>query len=192
MANKAWQITPPGTISLNDAGPIPKPGPKQALVRIHAASFNYRDILVIDHNPAYPMKHKPNLTPGIDGAGTVEERGEGSIWKKGDAVIIQANSWKKGNDDRDFDLEKTLGGGQCDGTFRQWMLVEDDDIFKAPKGLSMEEASTIYCAGVTAYRALFYAGRTLKPGMTVLTQGTGGVSCWAIMVSLTSHRDASR
>lgn len=183
MANQAWQITSPGKIALNDIGPVPQPGAHQALVRLHAVAVNPRDLLVIAHDPTYPLKHKDNLIPGIDGAGVVEESGPGSIWKKGDRVVIHPSSWKTGNNDRDFAIDGLMGGGQLDGAFRRWMVAADDGLFRAPSGMSLEEACTIYITGLTAYRALFYAGKALQPGMSVLTQGTGGVSCWTIMVS---------
>lgn len=184
MANQAWQITSPGTLTLSDLGPVPKPGPKQALVRMHAVALNYRDILVMEHDPSYPVKTNANLIPGSDGAGVVEEAGEDSRWKNGDRVIVHPNSWKTGIDNRDYRLDRTLGGGDLDGTFQRRMLLNDDQLFRAPQGLSLEEASTIYTAGVTAYRALFYSGRRVGPGTVVLTQGTGGVSCFAIQVSV--------
>ena len=162
---------------------IPTPGPKQALIRIHAAAYNYRDGLVVDHNPLYPIKHKANLVPCMDGAGMVEEAGEGSIWKKGDRVIIHPTSWLHGSDPCDFKLSECSGCGDVDGTLRRWMVWDDERLIKAPKGLSMEEASTMFTAGVTAYFSLFHGPIKLQPGMTVLTQGTGGVSCYAIQVS---------
>lgn len=184
MANQAWQITSPGVISLNDLGPtLPKPGPKQVLVRIQAVAFNYRDRLVVDANPAYPLLAKANLVPCNDGAGIVEETGSESVWKKGDRVVVYPSKWLRGLDPRGFKLEDVSGGGDQDGTLRRWLVWEDERLFRAPEGLSMEEACTLFCAGSTAYRALFHGPIKLEPGMTVLTQGTGGVSCYAIQVS---------
>jgi NADPH:quinone reductase-like Zn-dependent oxidoreductase len=77
MANQAWQIPSPGKLAIGDLGPIPKPQANQVLVRVHAASLNYRDRLVVDHNPSYPTKAKKNLIPGSDGAGIVEAVGPG-------------------------------------------------------------------------------------------------------------------
>lgn len=88
----------------------------------------------------------------------------------------------RGDDPKDFQIDEVLGGGSVDGMLRRRVVVDDERLLRAPKGLSMEEASTLYVAGVTAYRALFYAGLQAGPGMKVLTMGTGGVSCYAIMV----------
>lgn len=183
MANEAWQIESPGKLVLGDLGSIPKPQANQVLVRIHAASLNYRDKLVVDHNPSYPTKAKKNLVPGSDGAGVVEAVGPGSVWKKGDRVVIQPNEWTYGYDQRHFDVNLVFGGGEVDGTFRRWAVLNDNNIFKAPDVLSLEEAASMFTAGLTAFRSLFHGGVELGPGSTVLTQGTGGVSCYAIMVS---------
>ena len=135
---------------------------------------------------------KENLAPGSDGAGTVEEAGPNSIWKKGDRVIIQPSEWTSGYDERDFEIDTVLGGGEVDGTFRRWIVSNDSNLFKAPDALTFEEACTVHTAGVTAFRSLFHGGVELQPGTTVLTQGTGGVSCYAIMVSGSITLDRSR
>lgn len=191
MANHAWQITSPGTLTLNDLGDIPKPGKNEVLLRIHAAALNYRDKLVTDHSPHYPLKTKPKLILGSDGAGIIEAVGAGSSWQKGDRVVVHANTWLTGHNPRDYVFEKTLGGGDVDGTLRRWMVVNDEQLFKAPANLSLEEASTFFTAGVTAYRSIFYGGIDVGPGTTVLTQGTGGVSMYAIMVSTSLSRSSS-
>ena len=184
MANQAWQITSAGTITLKDLTTlIDKPGPKQVLIRIHAVAFNYRDVLVADHSPNYPIQAKPDLIPCSDGAGIIEEAGHESIWTKGDRVIFHPNSWLSGADPRNFKLNEVSGGGDLDGTLRRWAVWDDARLIKAPAGLSMEEAATIFTAGVTAYAGLFHGPMKLEPGMTVLTQGTGGVSCYGIQVS---------
>ena len=166
-----------------DLGPNTlKPGHKQALIRIYAVAFNYRDRLVIDHNPDYPIKAQPGLVPCTDGAGIVEEVGPNSIWRKDDRVVIHTNTWLNGLDPRNFKLEGVAGAGNQDGTLRTYLVWDDERLIRAPEGLSVEEASTLFTAGVTAYRALFHGLIELQPGMTVLTQGTGGVSCYAIQV----------
>lgn len=184
MANQSWQITAPGTLTLKDLGPTPHPGAKQALVRIQAVSFNYRDVLVVDHNLGYPVLAEPDLVPCSDGAGVIEETGPESRWKKGDRVIIHPSSWLTGSDARDFDLYGTMGAGKEDGTLRRYIVWDDEKLVRAPEGLSIEEATTLFTAGGTAWQALFYGLFKLQPGMTVLTQGTGGVSCYAIQVRL--------
>ncbi|KAI7160657.1 hypothetical protein KC349_g3368 [Hortaea werneckii] len=184
MANQAWQVISPGELQLVDLGdPLPKPGDKQILIRLHAAALNYKDRLVINHDPQYPIATKPRLVPCIDGAGVVEESGPGSAWKKGDRVVLHGTSWISGDDARDFELASCAGAGSVDGTLRRYAVWDDDRVISAPTGLSMEEACTLFCAGVTAYRALFHGPVKLQPGMTVLVQGTGGVSCYAIQIA---------
>lgn len=183
MSNQAWQIISPGRLALVNLPSIPHPGPGQSLVRIQAVSFNYRDVLVVDHNPSYPVKAKTNLTPCSDGATVIEEAGPGSKWKKGDRVFLHPNTWKSGNDARSFDLYRTMGAAGTDGTLNRFMVWDDDRVVKAPEGLSVEEVATLYTAGATAWTALFHGKMKLEPGMKVLTKGAGGVSCFAIQVS---------
>lgn len=184
MAHQEWQITTPGELTFMDLPtPPPRPGPKEVLVRMKAVSLNFRDILVVNHNPKYPAKTSPNLVPCCDGAGVVEEAAPGSAWKKGDHVFIHPNSWLAGPDVRSFDATKTLGCADITGTLRRWAIWREDQLIAAPTNLSLAETSTVFTAGVTAWNALMHGFIELKPGMTVITQGTGGLSSYAIMVS---------
>ena len=192
MTYQAWQITSPGNLTLVNLSPIPQPSRKQVLIRIHAAAFNYREILVIDHNPDYPVNAKADLIPAADGAGEVEAAGPGSVWRKGDRVVIHPNSWMTGSDCQDYRLEETMGGGEWDGTLTQYLVLDDSRVFRAPAGLTHIEASTLFTAGATAYNGLFYDEPKVGPGVTVLTQGTGGVSCYAIMVRRYTYRRGSQ
>lgn len=184
MSNQAWQIPSAGKLVLNDLGPIPTPGPSEVVVQISAVSLNYRDILVTDHSPDYPLQHKENLIPAADGAGTISVVGASTPWKKGDRVVINPNVWQTGNDSRDFHFDKCRGAGITDGTLQRYVLCDERCLFKAPANMTIQEASTIYTAGLTSYRALFHSDNLPKlgPGSSVLTQGTGGVSCYAIQV----------
>lgn len=184
MANQAWQISSPSVLTLNTlSSPIPKAGPNQALIRVHAVSLNYREILILDHNPSYPGNHKKDLIPSADGAGVVEEAGEGSSWKKGDRVVLFPNNWLDGSV-RNFDFLTLFGCGAVDGTLRRWVVLDDAYIVKAPDNLSLVEASTLFTAGLTSFRALFEGLVKIEAGTTVLTQGTGGVSAFGIQASI--------
>lgn len=189
MSNQAWQIASPGTLTLTTTTPAsyPTPGPNEILIRMHAMSLNYRDILVTDHSTSYPLLAKPNLTPGSDGAGVVETAGSASHWKPGDRVVLFPHTWLSGSP-RNYVFEQTLGGAERDGTFQRYMLIDQEFVVKAPESMSLVEASTLFTAGVTAWNALCYGneegnGVRFLEGKTVLTQGTGGVSCYAIQVS---------
>lgn len=170
--------------------PKPQPGPKSALVRLRAASLNFRDLLMIADSPNYPSAKAPGLTPCSDGAGEIEAVGIDSQWHVGDKVILQPNqSWYDNEDVSEFKLDKALGGANMQGTLQQYRVVDDKWLTRMPDNLTFEEAAALPTAGGTAFNALYHSrllgskGEKLLEGKTVLTQGTGGVSCFAIQLA---------
>jgi NADPH:quinone reductase-like Zn-dependent oxidoreductase len=116
--------------------------------------------------------------PCSDGAGEVAAVGEGvTLWKPGDRVIgIFMQNWLDGPPSP----AKVKGalGGDIDGTLADHVLLKETGLVRIPNHLSFQEAATLPCAAVTAWNAL--AAANLKPGATVLVQGTGGVSIFAV------------
>jgi NADPH:quinone reductase-like Zn-dependent oxidoreductase len=155
----------------------PRPEPGQVLVRMRAASLNYRDYMVVkgDYNP----KLKRPMVPLSDGAGVVEEVGAGvTQFKKGDRVAgCFFQGWMDGPPSREK-VSSALGGG-IDGVLREYAVFSQDGLVPAPSPLSDEETATLPCAGLTAWHALF-EDKPPIPGETVLIQGTGGVSVFAL------------
>ncbi|TVY14070.1 Zinc-type alcohol dehydrogenase-like protein [Lachnellula arida] len=161
--------------------PIPAPGPGEVLIRIRAAALNYRDILVVADSPLYTARTSAGLTPCADGAGTIEAVGPNSTWSDsiGEGVLLVNNTdWIDG-DVEVYKVHHTLGCGGVQGTLRQYAVVRDEFVVRKPKNLGFEEAAAMVSAGGTAMNALLVGG--VGPGKTVLSQGTGGVSCYAIM-----------
>ncbi|MCE9534271.1 MAG: NAD(P)-dependent alcohol dehydrogenase [Planctomycetes bacterium] len=156
--------------------PDPKPGPGQIVVRVRAVSLNYRDLLVTKgvYNPKMPL---PRI-PCSDGAGEVLAIGDGvSRVKVGDRVAaIFHQRWLAGGI-TDIVGRSTLGG-DLDGMLAEQVLLSEDGVVPVPEHLSFAEAATLPCAAVTAWNALVEGG--LKVGDTVLVQGTGGVSIFAL------------
>lgn len=156
-----------------------KPEPKSAevLVKFHAASLNYRDYMMV--SGIYNPKLKLPLVPFSDGAGEVVAVGEAvTKFKTGDRVMpIFNQGW------HDCGIEtatpKQALGGDIDGVLREFGAFDENGLVCIPEHLSYEEAATLPCAGVTAYNALFCAN-SLKPEDSVLLQGTGGVSIFAL------------
>ena len=123
------------------------------------------------------------MVPGSDGAGVVEAVGSRvTRFKPGDKVVsLFTQGYLAGS--MDDKLKKTALGGGVNGTLRQYGAFDEQNVVAMPSTLNFQEASTLTCAGVTAWNALYgLEGRTLKPGDTVLTQGTGGVSIFALQV----------
>jgi len=165
------------TLELQDT-PTPKPGRGQILVRMRAASLNYRDLNVATGRAARGTL-PANLVPLSDGAGEVVEIGpDVTRVRPGDRVAgLFMQSWL-GGDIEPFHVDSSRGGS-IDGVLAEYVVFEQDGVVKLPPHLSFEEGATLPCAGVTAWNAL-YAGRPLKAGDSVLILGTGGVSVFAL------------
>ena len=177
---KLYQIPKPEGIDslvLREA-PTPKPGRGQVLVRMRAASLNYRDLMVLTGRYARG-KPLPDLVPLSDGAGEVAEVGpEVTRVKPGDRVAgIFMQTWLGGDIERDHAASSL--GGAIHGVLAEYVLFDQQGLVQLPAHLSFEEGATLPCAGVTAWNAL-YAGRPLIAGQSVLVLGTGGVSIFAL------------
>jgi NADPH:quinone reductase-like Zn-dependent oxidoreductase len=172
-----WQISSFGIDSLEFAErQTPHPGPGEVLVKVRAVSFNYRDLLVVKGQ--YNPKMKLPRIPCSDGAGEVVAVGQGvTLWRPGDRVVgIFMQNWIDGPPTP----AKTKGalGGDIDGVLAEHVALNQAGLIAAPAHMNFEEASTLPCAAVTAWNAL--GARDLRPGETVLIQGTGGVSIFAL------------
>lgn len=154
--------------------PAPPPGPGEISVRIRAASLNFRDMLVA--KGVFPTFD--GIVPLSDGAGEVTAVGPGvSEFAIGDAVVSTFHpNWRDGHVERSEN--NASPGGPADGYAAQMVTRSTAHFTLAPRGLSHAEAATLTCAGVTAWRAL--ANGPIRPGQTVLVEGTGGVSLFAL------------
>jgi NADPH:quinone reductase-like Zn-dependent oxidoreductase len=161
--------------------PVPQPGPGQVLVRMRAVSLNYRDLLVIQGvwRPASPR------IPASDGVGEVVTVGEGvSRINTGDRVAgIFLPGWIDGEATADKLQAPSLGGVGADGTLAEYVAFDESAVVHVPEHLSDEEAATLPLAAVTAWHALVRRSG-VKEGDTVLVQGTGGVSLFALQFAL--------
>jgi len=156
--------------------PDPTPGPGQVVVRVRAVSLNFRDLMVTKgiYNPKMPLPR----VPCSDGAGDVIAVGAGvSRVRAGDRVAgIFHQKWLAGQVTEA--LARSTLGGDLDGMTSEQVLLSEDGVVPIPEHLSFAEAATLPCAAVTAWNALVEGG--VKAGDTVLVQGTGGVSIFAL------------
>lgn len=152
-----------------------QPGPGEIRVRLAASSLNYHDYAVV----MGMMPSADGRIPMSDGAGTVEAVGEGvTQFKSGDLVVSTFfTDWVDGHPPAT--AFTTVPGDGIDGYAREVVVTPQAWFTHAPAGYSAAEAATLTCAGLTAWRALFVDG-DCKPGSTVLVQGTGGVSIFAL------------
>jgi NADPH:quinone reductase-like Zn-dependent oxidoreductase len=161
--------------------PQPQPGPGEVLVRVNSVSLNYRDLMVVN-GVFFPDLSFPFI-PASDASGDVVAVGERVTgFKKGDRVTTQfIPDWERGPFEQDYLGEKYLAtslGVPGPGTFTEYLSLPPRALVHTPAYLTDDEASTLPIAAVSAWRAL-----TLKPlqeGQTLLVQGTGGVSIFAL------------
>jgi NADPH:quinone reductase-like Zn-dependent oxidoreductase len=162
--------------------PVPRPGPGQVLVRIRAASLNFRDLLIA--NGTYPRgPTKDRLVPLSDGAGDVVELGPGVTRLKVKDRVMGAffEKWLDGPFDFNVAMSSARGGS-IDGVLAEYVSFDEAAAVHIPEGFSFEEASTLPCAGVTAWVALMELG-PVRAGQTLLAMGTGGVSVFAMQLA---------
>lgn len=163
------------TLEYVEIDEAPAPGPGKITVRIRASSLNYHDYAVV----AGMIPATAGRIPMSDGAGEVTAVGEGvSEFTVGDAVVSTFfPDWIDGAPPQTA-FTRVPGDG-IDGYARQAVTAPASWFTRVPAGYSHAEAATLTCAGLTAWRALF-VDNAIKPGDTVLVQGSGGVSVFAL------------
>ncbi|KAF2998658.1 isoleucine-tRNA ligase [Curvularia kusanoi] len=205
MTNIAWTV-PLSATSFHDlkqsSRPIPTAGPGEVLVRLTAVALNHRDLHVSSRPLIYPGRdgrggdHIADLVPVCDGAGVIDSTGPSSRWagREGTKVILHPNNWLSG-DVQNLDIGTMYGAADSNGLLQQYITISDDRVIEAPKQLSASESASLLGAGCTAWAAIREAldgsfdgrldswqdGKRLQ-GKTILTQGTGGVTCFTIQV----------
>ncbi|KAH7400100.1 hypothetical protein BKA64DRAFT_744762 [Cadophora sp. MPI-SDFR-AT-0126] len=177
---KAWTIEGQDgfeSLNLNNEVPIPALSNNEVLVKFHAISLNYRDLII--PQGMYPSGQKPSVVPGSDGAGEViAVGGKVTRFQPGAKVVTLFNQGHIGGP-LDAQSATTGLGGSLDGTLRQYGTFNEAGLVEMPESLNWLEAATLSCAALTAWNAL-YGLKPLVPGDVVLTQGTGGVSIFAL------------
>ena len=153
----------------------PTPGRGEILVRVKASSLNYHDFVVVMGGIPTP----DGRIPMSDGACEVVAVGEGTKkFKVGDKVLsLFFPNWYSGQPE--MAGFASVPGDGADGFGAELVAAPETAFTRMPEGYSFEEAATLPCAALTAWRALMVEAK-IKPGDWVLTQGTGGVSIFAL------------
>ena len=160
--------------------PDPTPGPGELLLGMRVAALNFRDVSLARGTYDPHLAHRVIL--GCDGVGEVLACGpDVSRFQIGERVCpTVARGWYEGPPTRN--TARQMLGGPLDGTLAELLVLNEADAVRPPPHLTDEEAATLGCAGVTAYRALFELA-SVGPGKRVLVIGTGGVSTFAILLA---------
>ena len=161
--------------------PLPELKAGQVMVKIRAASLN--------HHELWPMKEKNQfgsfkIIPGADGAGDVVEVGPDTdiYWLHKKVVINPSLNW--GENVNIFGADFEILGYPRQGTFAEYIAIEEKYLYEIPLHLSYEEAATLPLAGLTAYRALFSRGQLDRKSKILITGISGGVALWALLFAL--------
>lgn len=175
---RAYRLSPSNAPLRLVEEPDAQPGPGEIVIDLRAATLNYRDTIVRDGR--YGGEQRADLIPLSDGAGVVSALGEGVTARQvGERVAIGfMPTWADGAFSATKQAE-ALGGGFVDGVLAERIVLPAGAATPFPNGWSFEEAAAYPCAGVTAWTCLF-GGRGVRPGDTVLVEGTGGVSTFAL------------
>ena len=178
---KQWQIGPGQPLQQVEV-PLPQPGPKEARVRVRAASLNFRDHLL--YTGRYPIANNAPVVPLSDGAGDVTCVGTGlTSIAVGDRVTATTiTNWLDGHFEPQMRAKSI--GFTVPGWLTEEIVLPETSLVKIPESMSYDTAATLPCAGVTAWNAVIETAR-IGPGDSVLVQGTGGVSMFAIQLSKT-------
>lgn len=162
--------------------PEPTPDSDEVLVRLRAAAINFRDLLILEGKYGSRQKRE-NLIVLSDGAGEVAAVGSGvTEWKIGDRVVgCFFPDWKDGPPNED-NTRRTLGGS-LNGVATKYRVFGRNEILRVPPALSFIEAATLPCAALTAWNCIHAAYETATKDI-VLTQGTGGVSLFALQFAV--------
>jgi NADPH:quinone reductase-like Zn-dependent oxidoreductase len=160
--------------------PTPRPGRGQVLVRMRAVALNYRDLMIVNGRWRAPVPR----VPVSDGVGEVVAVGDGVVRvTRGDRVAGSFYPRWIDGDPTAEQLRGAPGGTAADGVLAEYVVLDAEAVVRVPAHLADEEAATLPCAGVTAWHAVVERGG-VGAGDTVLVQGTGGVSLFALQFAL--------
>ncbi|KAF6750544.1 alcohol dehydrogenase superfamily protein [Ephemerocybe angulata] len=164
---------------------VPKLKANDVLVKVHAASLQYRDLSIA--NEFYgPGLNGREIVPGSDMSGEVIAVGQDvTDWKAGDRVCANFSPAHLDGDPTPATMAAALGA-VAPGVLTEYRSFPSESLVRIPAHFSYQQASTLPCAALTAYNALNGRGNPIKAGDTVLILGTGGVSIWALQFAVTS------
>jgi NADPH:quinone reductase-like Zn-dependent oxidoreductase len=160
--------------------PKPEPGEHEILVKINATAIQYLDGALVEGKLA------PNLAfpyiPGCEAAGVVAAVGKHvTRWKTGDRVLVPfVERWEAGKTTTYHNAVRT--GVNLPGTLSEYRVAPENTVVRSPRNLTDQEAATLPVIGLTAWASLVNQAK-IRPGQTILVQGSGGISLFALQIA---------
>ncbi|WP_276378525.1 NAD(P)-dependent alcohol dehydrogenase [Flavobacterium sp. H4147] len=160
--------------------PTPEINENEVLVRTTAVSLQYLDLLTVENSFGFNIPLP--FIPVSEGVGVVETVGKNvTRWKKGDRVLIPfIIRWEAGKITSYHNALRT--GMQTSGTLAEFTVQPENTLVRTPQNLTDEEATSLSIAGLTAW-AMLVTQASIKAGQTILIQGSGGVSLFALQIA---------
>ncbi len=166
---------------------IPEPGPGQVLVKNLTSGVCHTDLHAAEGD--WPIKPSPPFVPGHEGVGRVETLGEGVttlavgdlvgnawLWSACGACEFCDTGWET------LCEQQKNGGYVVDGSFGQYMLVDERFAARIPEGSDPVEVAPVLCAGVTVYKGLKVSAT--RPGQWMVISGVGGLGHVAVQYAV--------
>lgn len=163
--------------------PVPTPGPHEALVRVITSGVCHTDLHAARGD--WPVAPKDQIIPGHEGYGEVvaigdrvttlevgQKVGNAWLWSACGVCEYCRTGWET------LCPEQQNGGYSVDGSFGEYMLVDERYAARIPDGADPVEVAPILCAGVTVYKGLKMTG--VRPGQWVVISGIGGLGHIAV------------
>ena len=166
---RAMVLTRPAARTLEArTRPVPTPGPRQLLIRVHACGVCRTDLHVVDGelpNPSIP------IVPGHEIVGHVEAVGAGAEFQVGDRVGVPWLGYTDGecaycrSDRENLCVRARFTGYQIDGGYAEYVVANDRYVFRIPDRYGDVEAAPLMCAGLVGYRSYRFTGDARRIGL---------------------------
>ncbi|HLY98509.1 MAG TPA: zinc-dependent alcohol dehydrogenase [Candidatus Angelobacter sp.] len=170
---------------------VPSPQADEVLIKVEACGVCHSDLSIAEGDwPQLKRMIKKPLIPGHEVVGRVVKTGDNvRDLAVGDRVGVAWLHWSCGECElcreglENLCPKQSITGASVDGGFAEYLRAKASHALKVPGNLTPEEAAPLFCAGVTAYRAVNNAG--IQSGQRLAVFGIGGLGHLVIQIAKT-------